>query len=62
MMKYRIVGSDVGNRAYRVAIIVAAGERDARDEFKRRYPDGYIDSANLLAVDVARGLCDENGN
>ncbi len=58
MMKYRVVGSDAANRCYRVEIIVAAGERDARDEFIRRWPDGFIDSSNLLAVDIARGVCD----
>jgi hypothetical protein len=62
MEKYRVVGSDKANRCYRVEIIAAADERDARDEFRRRWPHGFIDSANLLAADVARGLCDENGN
>ena len=58
-MKYRVVGSDSANRSYRTEIIEAAGERDARDEFLRRWPGGYIDSSNLLAVDVARGVCDD---
>lgn len=54
MNRYRIVGSDVGNRCYRVAVIRAASQRDAEDEFLRRWPGGYIDSSNLLTVDAAR--------
>ncbi len=41
---YRVVGSDVGNRAYRLSTVSADSRAAAEDSFIREWPGGYIDT------------------
>lgn len=52
--RYRVVGADRANHNYQVCVIRAASRGDAEAEFLRRWPGGFIDSANLLTDDAAR--------